>query len=191
MKASKIILAAMLLTNTVAAQEVTPEVDRGIHSVKQDKFDFNAEIRDFDKAGELLLTYKNISADWIRADADKNFFKLKFSREIFSLMGTGVDWHVALNGVDSARKSFVALPSVGINLYARIRPRLDFYLQFSGLPFGRRAHVADFEVGLKYFPRKNFSLSAGWREVSVKRRRGGEVNDFGRSGAFVGVRADF
>lgn len=183
MKASKIILAAMLLTNTVAAQEVTPEVDRGIQSVKQDKFNFSAEVRDFDATPELLLKYKNFSADWIRTH-DKNFVKLKFSREIFSLMGTGLDWNVALNTLD---ENSAVLPSGGINLYARIRPRVDFYLQFAGLPFGYRAHVTDFEVGLRYFPRKNFSFSAGWREVNFKRNS----NRFSRSGLFVGSRADF
>lgn len=173
----------ILLMNSASAQEVSPEVNRGVQSVKQEHFDFSAEVRDFDATPELLLRYKKFSADWIRTH-DKNFFKLKLDKEIVSLMGTGIDWNVALNAVD---ENFAVLPSVGINLYARIRPRLDFYMQFSGLPLGRRAHVTDFEVGLRYFPRKDFSLSAGWRELNFKRNS----NKFSRSGLFIGVRQDF
>lgn len=188
MKASKLILAMILLTSTAFAQEVSPEVNRGVQSVKQKKFDFSAEARAFDSTPELLLKYKNFSADWIRANHANNFVKLKFDKEIVSLMGTGIDWNVALNAVG---ENFAVLPSVGINLYARIRPRLDFYMQFSGLPLGRRAHVTDFEVRLKYLPRKDFSLSAGWREVNFKLRRGGDMSKFARSGLFVGLHYDF
>ena len=187
MKATGLILAIILLTNTATAQELSPEVNRGVQSVKQDKFDFSAEVRDFDAAKELLLRYKNFSADWIHAH-DKNFVKLKLDREIFSLMGTGIDWNVALNAVD---ENSAVLPSVGLNLYMRIRPRLDVYVQFSGLPLGHRAHVKDFEVGFRYFPRKDFSFSAGWRDMNFKLRRGGEIDKFARSGIFIGVRKDF
>ena len=178
----------ILLTSTASAQEVSPEVNRGVQSVKQEHIDFNTEARAFDATPELLLRYKNFSADWIRADHANNFVKLKLDKEIVSLMGTGIDWNVALNVVG---ENFAVLPSVGINLYARIRPRLDFCIQFSGLPLGRRAHVTDFEVGLKYLPRKDFSLSAGWREVNFKLRRGGDMSKFARNGVFVGIRQDF
>ena len=183
----------MLTTGAAHAEELSPEVDEGISSVKQEKFDFNAEARLFtdDAAPEFLFKYKNVSADWMHASGAENFFKLKVDREVFALMGTGLEWHVALNAVDERGKSFAALPSVGVNLYARIRPRLDFYVQFSGFTFGRRAHVTDFESGIKYFPRRDFSISAGWRQSDFKLRRGGEVGDFDRSGFFVGVRCDF
>ncbi|MBO4780485.1 MAG: hypothetical protein J5497_07610, partial [Selenomonadaceae bacterium] len=143
MKTSELLLAAMIFlpTGNAFAEEVSPEVDEGISSVKQENFDFSAETRYFtnEKAPEFLLRYKNISADWIHFNDAKDFTKLKFDREIFSLMGTGLEWNVALNAVDSA-----VLPSVGVNLYMRIRPRLDVYLQFSGFTFGRRAHLTDF-----------------------------------------------
>ena len=180
----------ILLTNTAAAQENPPEVDEGIASIKQKKFDFSAEARDFNSSPEFIFKYKNLSFDWINADGSEKFFKLKADREIFSLMGTGLEWNVALNAVDD-REDFYVLPSVGINFYMRIRPRLDIYLQFSGLPFGRRAHFEDFESGFKYFPQKNFSISAGWRQMRFKLRRGGEVGTFHKSGLFAGVRYDF
>lgn len=179
--------------SAVFAEEVSPEVDEGISSVKQEKFDFSAEARVFkrDATPEFLLKYKNISADWIREDGAEHFVKLKVDREIFSLMGTGLEWNIALNAVDDRGKSLAVLPSVGVNLYMRIRPRLDLYLQFSGFTFGRRAHVTDFESGLKYWPRRDFSISAGWRQIDFKLRRGGEVSDFDFNGLFVGVRYDF
>lgn len=183
----------LLQTGTAFAEELSPEVDEGISSVKQKKFDFSAESRLFtnDAAPEFLLRVKNVSADWIHKDGAENFYRLKFDREIFSLMGTGLEWHVALNAVDERGKSPAVLPSVGVNLYMRIRPLLDVYLQFSGSTFGRRAHFTDFELGFKYWPCKDVAISAGWRSVDFKFRRGGEVGDFDRNGLFVGVRYDF
>lgn len=183
----------MLPTGAACAEKNSPEVDEGIASVKQEKFDFSAEARLFtnDAAPEFLFECKDVSADWIHADGAENFYKVKVDREIFSLMGSGLEWNVALNAVDEREKNFAVLPSVGIKVYARIRPRLDFYVQFSGFTFGRRAHVTDFESGIKYFPRKDFSISAGWRSVDFKLRRGGEVGDFDLNGLFVGVRYDF
>ena len=192
MKTSELILAALMLlpAGDAFAEEVSPEVDEGISSVKQESFNFSAEARYF-TTPEFLLTYKNISADWIHEDGAENFYKLKLNREIFSLMGTGLEWNVALNAVDERGKSLAVLPSVGVNLYMRIQPRLDVYLQFAGMTFGRRAHFTDFESGIKYWPRRNFSISAGWRRVDFKLRRGGETGDFDLSGLFVGVRHDF
>ena len=181
----------ILLTNSAAAKENPPEVEEGIASIKQENFLFSAESRVFadDGTPELLLKYKNISLDWIHRDDAENFFKVEVDEEIFSLMGTGVAWNVALNAVDG--KNFAVLPSVGINLHMRIRPRLDFYVQFSGLTLGRRGHFSDFESGIKYFPQKNFSISAGWRQADFKLRRGGDRENFVSSGVFAGVRYDF
>ena len=183
----------LLPTCDAFAEEVSPEVDEGISSVKQENFDFRAEAKHFpnDKASEFSLKYKDVSADWIHVNGAENFYKLKLDREVFSLMGTGLEWNVALNAVDERGKSFAVLPSVGVNLYMRIRPRLDIYLQFSSFTFGRRAHFTDFESGIKYCPRRDFSISAGWRHVDFKLRRGGETGDFDLRGLFVGVRYDF
>ena len=188
----KFFTAAILLfmTGNAAAQEISPEVDEGISSVKQRKLPFNVEARTFDAAPEFIFKYKDFSVDYVHSRDDFNFVKVKADREIFSLMGTGLEWNVALNAVDS-RDKFYCLPSVGINFYMRIRPRMDIYLQFSGLPLGRRAHFTDFESGIKYFPQKNFSISAGWRHIDFKLRRGGDVGDFALSGFFAGVRYDF
>ena len=183
----------LLLTNTAAAQNNPPEVDEGIASIKKKTFDFSSEARIFtdDATPEFLLKYKNISLDYINHDSDKDFLKLKVDKEIFSLMGTGLDWNVALNGYNQHGENFDVLPSVGVNLYMRIRPRLDVYIQFSGLTLGRRGHLSDFESGIKYFPQKNFSISAGWRRVDFKLRRGGDTDKFVLSGVFTGVRYDF
>lgn len=179
------------------------------------------------EAPEVLLRHKNFSIDYlhlhgagksfvdgnlnfggqnfsgkVNSRSDIHFVRLKVDREIFSLMGSGLEWNVALNAVgwhgsardenSSATKNFFAvLPSVGINLYARIRPRLDVYVQFAGLPLGNRGHFADFESGIKYFPRKNFSVGAGWRRIDFKFKRGGDLGNIVLSGPFVGVRYDF
>ena len=202
----KILAAIILLIMTdCAAQEISPEVDRGVASIKQKKFAFSAETKFFSpnlnakvkgddfyfhrtEAPEFIFRYKNFSADYIRAH-EFHFVKLKVDREIFSLMGTGLEWNVALNSMNwRGKKNYSSvLPSVGINFYMRIRPRLDIYAQFSGMTLAGHGHFKDFESGVKYFPQKNFSLSAGWRRIDFKARRG----SFSMSGLFAGVRYDF
>ena len=207
-------IVLFFMTNNAAAQENSPEVDRGIASVKQKKFAFNVETRFFSpnlnakvkgddfyfhrtEAPEFIIKYKNFSLDYIRSHDALNFVKLKMDREIFSMMGTGLEWNVALNAMDwrgtsaGTQNYFAVLPSVGINFYMRIRPRLDIYTQFSGSSFGRHGYFKDFESGIKYFPQKNFSISAGWRRIDFKSRRGGDLGKFGLSGLFAGVRYDF
>lgn len=244
----------LLMMNSVAAQDIDSEVDRGVASVKRQTFDFSAETRFFapnlnaqlkaddfrfnggrvdlrddlnftrGAAPEIILRYKNFSVDWLHlhgagksnvggtmnfggknfsgnldSRSDIHFARLKLDRDIFSLMGTGIQWSVALNGLhwhgttqSTATKNFTAVvPSVGLNLFVRFRPRWDLYVQFAGLPFGRRGHFTDFESGVKYFPQKNFSISAGWRRIDFKLRRGGDLSNFVLNGPFVGVRCDF
>ena len=173
----------MLIGATASAQATADEIDDGISGIKVAKFDYGAEARLFDDKPEFILDCKNISADWIRDD--KDFVKIKFNREIFSLMGTGLEWNVGLNAVGG---NFSVLPSVGVKLYARIRPRLDLYLQFDGMTLGGRGHVTDFESGLRYCPRRDFAISAGWRDLNFKVRHGGEYH---KRGLFAGVRYEF
>ena len=199
-------IALLLVTNNAAAGEVSPEVDRGVASIKQKKFAFSAETKFFSpnlnakvkggdfyfhrtEAPEFLFKYKNFSADYIRARDTLHFVKLKVDKKIFSLMGTGLEWNVALNSVTwRGEKNYsTILPSVGINFYMRIRPRLDIYAQFSSMTLAGHGHFKDFESGVKYFSQKNFSLSAGWRRVDYKFRRG----NFSMGGLFAGVRYDF
>ena len=240
--------------NTASADD---DVDKGVASVKQKKFDFSAETRLFmpnlnaqlktsdfrfnggrvdlrddlnltrGEAPEFLLRYKNFSLDWIHlhgagkssvdgiinfggknlggnlnSRSDIHFVRAKFDKEIFSLMGTGIDWNFALNALhwhgftrndnfSASKNYFAVLPSVGLNIYARIRPRLDIYVQFSGLTLGRHAHFGDLEYGLKYFPQKNLSINAGWRRIDFKQIRGGNLSHFVMNGAFFGLKYDF
>ena len=200
----------LLGTGNAAAHDVSPDVDRGVQSVKQKKFACGAETRFFSpnlhakvrgedfyfhrtEAPEFILKYENFSLDYIRSHDTFHFVKLKADKEIFSLMGTGLEWNVALNAVDwhASENFFAVLPSVGLNFYMRIRPRVDIGAQFSGMTFGRHGHFKDFEAGVKYFPQKNFSLSAGWRRIDFKLRRSSGGGNFSVSGLFAGVRYDF
>ena len=184
------IIILLFMTGNAAAQENSPEVDRGIASVKQNKFEFNAEARTFDSSPEFIFKYKNFSLDYIRSRKEFNFVKFKADKEIFSLMGTGLEWNVSLNTIDT-HDNFYLLPSAGINFYMRIRPRLDIYAQVSGLPLFGRGHFFESEYGIKYFPQKNLSISAGLRRIDFKLRRGGDNGKFLLNGYFAGVRYDF
>ena len=187
----KFLVAILIfIASNASAQEISPEVDKGIASIKQKKLMFSAETRIFDSSPEFIFKHKNFSVDYINSEDGVHFGKLKFDKEIFSLMGTGLEWNVALNAVDT-RKSFYMLPSVGINFYMRIRPRLDIYTQFSGLTLGGLGYVKDFESGLRYFPQKNLSISAGWRRIDFKSRRSSTTGKFFSDGFFAGIRYDF
>lgn len=202
------------MAGNASAQIIPPEVGRGIASLKPKIFALSVEKRFFvpninaraksnevyfqrRETPEFIFKYKNFSLDYIRAHDDISFLKLKVDKKIFSLMGTRLEWNVALNGFDwrngsASNKNYSAvLPSIGINLHMRVRPRVDIYCQFSGLSFGERGYFKDFESGIKYSPQKNFSINAGWRRIDFKLRRGGEVGDFALNGPFAGLHYDF
>ena len=63
------------MTGNAAAQEISPEVDEGISSVKQRKLPFNVEARTFNAAPEFIFKYKDFSVDYVRSRDDFNLSK--------------------------------------------------------------------------------------------------------------------
>ncbi len=145
---------------------------------------------------EIIFRYKRFFVDYNRVDSQKNlnFIKMNVNNEIFSLMGTGLNWSYGVTGItwkDSDENNFVPVPTVGIDFYMTIRPRVKFYTQFSGMPVGGFGRIYDAETGFKYSPSKHFTITAGYRHFSAKVHDKNNFSNFTTSGAFVGVRSDF
>lgn len=136
------------------------------------------------------------------AENNLHYIKLNVDNEIISFLGTGATWSYGLTGVywdgsvggggqSSGKNYFVPLPTVGLGLHMAIMRKMKIYTQLSGMHFGGRGHLFDFEAGLRYSPSKNFSLTAGFRNIGVQVRRGSDSGNFKMSGPFIGLRSDF
>lgn len=145
---------------------------------------------------EIIFRYKRFFIDYNYIDSQKNlnYINLKVNNEIISMMGSGVDWSYGVAGVtwkDSDENNFVPVPTLGIDFYMTVRPRVKFYTQFSGMPVGGFGRIYDAETGFRYSPSKHFTVTAGYRHLSAKVHHKISHNNFTNSGAFIGVRTDF
>lgn len=194
-----LILAILILPSNVFAQ---PEEDEEEFSLK----DALAQIKTKKKEPplslearlnekEVIFRYKRFFVDYNYIDAEKNlnYIKLNVNNEIISMMGSGVDWSYGLTGIywnDTSGK-FVPIPTLGIDLYITVRPKVKIYTQFSGMPVGGFGRIYDAETGLRYSPDKHFTITAGYRHLSAKVHRSNSIGSFKNSGFFIGVRSDF
>ena len=133
----------------------------------------------------------------VSAKNNLQYIKLNLENEIISLMGTGAFWSYGLTGVywrgnveTSTKNYFVPVPTVGFGIYMAIMPKITIYSQISGMYFGGRGHLHDFESGLRYSPSKIFSLTAGFRSIGFNFKHNGNGN-FRFVGPFIGLRSDF
>lgn len=145
---------------------------------------------------EIIFRYKRFFIDYNKIDSQKSLscLKLNVNNEIISMMGTGLEWSYGFTGInwkDADENNFVPVPTLGINFYMTIKPRLKFYTQFSGMPVGGFGRIYDAETGLRYSPSKHFTITAGYRHLSAKVHRKNYFNNFTNSGPFIGVRSDF
>ncbi len=145
---------------------------------------------------EIIFRYKRFFVDYNYIDRQNNlnYIKLNVNNEIISLMGTGIDWSYGVTGIgwkDSDENNFVPVPTLGINFYIKIMPKMKIYTQFSGMPIGGFGRIYDAESGLRYSPSKNFTLTAGYRHLSTKVKHNNSYGGFKNSGFFIGVRSDF
>ena len=134
----------------------------------------------------------------INSESDLHYIKFNVNNEIISLLGTGIDWTYGLTGVywkgsanNSHEKFFAPLPTVGLSLHINVLPTLKIYSQLSGMTYASLGHVYDFESGLRYFPSKNFSITAGYRKIDMNIHHNGDRGNFKMNGPFAGVRVDF
>lgn len=145
---------------------------------------------------EIIFRYKRFFADYNRVDSTKNlhYIKLNVNNEIISMLGTGLEWSYGVTGInwkDADENNFVPVPTIGINFYMKIMPKMKFYTQFSGMPAGGFGRIYDAETGLRYSPSKYFTITAGYRHLSTKVNHNKSYGGFKNSGVFIGVRSDF
>ena len=144
---------------------------------------------------EIIFRYKRFFVDYNQIDSQKNlnYIKLGVNTEIISMMGTGIDWNCGVTGIvwEDSEKNFVPVPTLGIDLYITIRPRVKFYTQFSGMPVGGFGRIYDAETGFRYSPSKHFTITAGYRHLTAKVHDKSHRTNFTTSGPFIGIRSDF
>ena len=144
---------------------------------------------------EIIFRYKRFFVDYNRVDSQHNlnYIKLNVNNKIISLMGTGLEWSYGVTGITwrDSENNFVPVPTLGIDFYMTIKPRVKFYTQFTGMPVGGFGRIYDAETGLRYSPSKHFTITAGYRHLSAKVHRRNSTNNFKTSGFFIGVRSDF
>ena len=194
-----LILAILILPSNVFAQPEDDEEEfslkEALAQIKTKKKEppLSLEARLNEK--EVIFRYKRFFVDYNYIDAEKNlnYIKLNVNNEIISMMGSGVDWSYGLTGIywnDTSGK-FVPIPTLGLDLYITVRPKVKIYTQFSGMPVGGFGRIYDAETGLRYSPDKHFTITAGYRHLSAKVHRSNSFGSFKNSGFFIGVRSDF
>ena len=134
----------------------------------------------------------------INAESDLHYIKLNVDREIISLMGTRAAWNYGLTGVkwrgsidDSSENYFVPIPTIGIALEMKIRPKVKVYTNISGIVMGGHGHLCDFEGGFAYLADENFSWKVGYRHIDTKINWRSVHGDFKLNGFYTSLRADF
>lgn len=191
-----ITLTLLILPSQVSAQSEDAEEDfvlkDALAQIKTTKKEpkFSIETRLNEK--EVIFRYKRFFADYSYIDRDKNlnYINLKVNNEIFSMLGSGINWSYGLTGIywKDSNDNFVPVPTLGMDLYITVRPKVKIYTQFSGMPVGGFGRIYDAETGVRYSPSKHFTITAGYRHLSAKIKNSGS---FKNSGIFIGVRSDF
>ena len=194
-----IFLTILILPANVFAQAEDDEdefsLKEALESIKTTKKEPPLSIEARLNEKEIIFRYKRFSVDYNHIDKQKNlnYIKLNVSNEIISMLGSGVNWNYGLTGIhwNDTENNFVPVPTLGIDLYITIRPKVKFYTQFSGMPVGGFGRIYDAETGFRYSPDKHFTITTGYRHLSTKVHHGNSSGSFKNSGVFIGIRSDF
>ena len=134
----------------------------------------------------------------VNAESDLHYIKLNVDREIISLMGTRAAWNYGLTGVKwrgnvegSSENYFFPIPTIGLALEMKIRPKVKVYTNISGVVMGGYGHLCDFEGGFAYLADENFSWKVGYRHIDTKINWRNVHGDFKLNGFYTGLRAEF
>lgn len=193
-----LLMAILILPMQVSAQTDDEEefsLKEALAQIKTTKKELPLSIEARLSEKEIIFRYKKFFVDYNYIDKDKNlnYINLKVNNEIISIMGSGLEWSYGLTGVSwkDGDKKFVPVPTLGLELYITVRPKVKIYTQFSGMPVGGFGRIYDAETGLRYSPSKHFTITAGYRHLNAKVSRQNSSGSFKNSGYFVGIRSDF
>jgi len=193
-----LLMAILILPVQVSAQTDDAEefsLKDALAQIKTKKKELPLSIEARLNEKEIIFRYKKFFVDYNHIDKDKNlnYINLKVNNEIISMMGSGLEWSYGLTGVSwkDGDKKFAPVPTLGLELYITVRPKVKIYTQFSGMPVGGLGRIYDAETGVRYSPSKHFTITAGYRHLNAKVRRQGSNGGFKNSGYFIGIRSDF
>lgn len=193
-----LLMAILILPVQVSAQTDDAEefsLKDALAQIKTKKKELPLSIEARLNEKEIIFRYKKFFVDYNHINKDKNlnYINLKVNNEIISMMGSGLEWSYGLTGVSwkDGDKKFVPVPTLGLELYITVRPKVKIYTQFSGMPVGGLGRIYDAETGVRYSPSKHFTITAGYRHLNAKVRRQGSNGGFKNSGYFIGIRSDF
>lgn len=193
-----LLMAILILPVQVSAQTDDAEefsLKDALAQIKTKKKELPLSIEARLNEKEIIFRYKKFFVDYNHIDKDKNlnYINLKVNNEIISMMGSGLEWSYGLTGVSwkDGDKKFVPVPTLGLELYITVRPKVKIYTQFSGMPVGGLGRIYDAETGVRYSPSKHFTITAGYRHLNAKVSRQGSNGGFKNSGYFIGIRSDF
>lgn len=193
-----LLMAILILPVQVSAQTDDAEefsLKDALAQIKTKKKELPLSIEARLNEKEIIFRYKKFFVDYNHIDKDKNlnYINLKVNNEIISMMGSGLEWSYGLTGVswkDGGNK-FAPVPTLGLELYITVRPKVKIYTQFSGMPVGGLGRIYDAETGVRYSPSKHFTITAGYRHLNAKVSRQNSSGSFKNSGYFIGIRSDF
>lgn len=193
-----LLMAILILPVQVSAQTDDAEefsLKDALAQIKTKKKELPLSIEARLNEKEIIFRYKKFFVDYNHIDKDKNlnYINLKVNNEIISMMGSGLEWSYGLTGVSwkDGENKFAPVPTLGLELYITVRPKVKIYTQFSGMPVGGLGRIYDAETGVRYSPSKHFTITAGYRHLNAKVRRQGSNGGFKNSGYFIGIRSDF
>lgn len=79
------------------------------------------------------------------------------------------------------------VPTVGVGGSWALGSKFDVNAAISGMPLGSHGHVADVDVGIKYYFTPQWSLTGGWRYLDLKLKKDDKTAVYKASGPFIGV----
>ena len=160
-------------------------------------------------SGSNYLTFngKDYSGN-VHSKNDLHYLKLQVTNPIVNVLGSGVDWSYGLTGLRwkgtvngtesltgnaiSESKSFSGvIPTLGIGAHASLLDILIFRAHLSGMTFGGRGHLYDFEAGVRYNPLDLLSISVGYRKIHAKIKSSDDIGTLDINGPYAGLRFDF
>ena len=93
--------------------------------------------------------------------------------------------------IDNAWNFSAWLPTLGLAMDINPTPFINIFAEISGMTAGQYGTIWEGEAGIKFIPFKNFSISGGYRVVSIDARDDPDYAKVQLGGPFVGLSLRF